>query len=386
MRYLWLLTLPLLLAQTGCDTSFPNEEMDIAGEAKTRPFAIVCEPPEAAPGETVDAILLYYEPEPDRHDVTWKVALDYDLGLYEADEVERDYVVPEILGPPECDEHGFCTQWVSFQVPDNTLLRASSQPDEITDEIVLAVARPLLDKGEAEPVLKTEIDAFLDELAANPDWVMTVDAETAWAIRWLSDLFACRIRYRATIDGSVLVDVTKNLTVRYSHEIGTGNVNWEPYVDRPVVRTVPYPDVPFEDFDEYNDEIVNFPLALADSPGGPAEIPLHRDWTYFLSTNVDLQAYLSPYELESRQEAYRIHWYYYDLTQPASSHALFAQDDGGEAEMWDLDKDVRLMPPAAAGHTYRILVIARDERMEWENYAYASGTAGQMGEFVFVDP
>jgi len=386
MRYLWLLLAPLLLTQAGCDTSFPNEEMDVAGEPKTRPFAVVCDPPEAAPGETVNIGMMYYEPEPDRHDVSWMIALDYDLGLYEADEVERDYVVPAPIGAPSWDEHGFCEQTLSFEVPDDALLRASSQPDEISDELVLALARPLLDKGPDAPVLKTEIDAFLDDLAATPDWHLAVDQQTATAVRWLSDLFACRIRFRATIDGSVLVDVTKNLTVRYSREILTPNINENPAVNMPRIEAVPYDDILYEDYAQYADEVVIYSLAPLGAGGGPTEIPLHRNWTYFLTTVVSPQPYLSPYELEERLEASRIHWYYYDLTNPSSAHPLFAQDDGGEAEMGDLDLDVRLLQPSYAGHAYRILTVARDERLEWSNYAFTSGVGGHAGEFVFVDP
>ena len=144
MRYLWLLMAPLMLAQSGCDTTYPNEEMDIAGSDRTRPFAIVCEPAEAVPGEMVTVTMHYYEPDPDNHNVTWQVALDYDLGLYEADEVERDIVTLDAVNAPTWDEHGFCTQTFTYVIPDDALLRASSQPEVITDELVLALAREVM--------------------------------------------------------------------------------------------------------------------------------------------------------------------------------------------------------------------------------------------------
>ena len=380
MRYLWLLIVPMVLAQSGCDTTYPNEEMDIEGSDKTRPFAIVCSFAEATPGMMVSFTLHYYEPDPEHHDVTWKIALDYDLGLYEADE-ERDIVEPDITWVPTWDEYGFCVQTVILTIPDDVLLRASSQPDVITDELVLALARPLLEKGPDEPVTKGEIDTFLINPYGTPGSVM--DEETMEAVRWLSDLFACRIRVRATIDGTVTVDVTKTLTVRYSREFNTLNVNMNPVTRLPKIVSVPHPDVPYEDFTQYGPEIETYEIFPVDNAFGPTLVPLHHDWTYFLLQTMSLQNYLSPFGDDLQYENYSIRWYHYGLTG-APGHALFAQDDGDEAEMFDLDKEVRLIPPARSSeHAFRIVSCVRDMRLEWSNYGFTPGVSLKMGEFIF---
>ena len=389
MRYLWLLLAPLILPLAGCDTTFPNEEMDVAGSDKTRPFAIVCEPAEAAPGETVTVTMHYYEPDPDRHDVSWRVALDYDLGLYEADEVERDFVELDAqVAPPLHDEHGFCTQAFTYTIPDDALLRASSQPEVITDELVLALARPLLGLGDDEPLMKEELDRRLALIAAGDvPWEYISNPEIRYAWGRLGDLFACEMRFRAAIDGMVQVDVTKNLTVRYSQHLVSFNINVNPWISSTYIQAVPHPDIAYEDIDTYADEILVYGMISAGWSGDLAEIPLHDDWTYYLRTEYFIQGYTSPFEDEHHREDAYSRWYYYNLDNPGSSHPLFVQDDGGEAEMYDLNESVRLLQPAQPGQLgYRIVTCIRGERLEWRSYAFAPGVGLVYSEFVFVDP
>lgn len=388
MRYLCLLALPLLLAQTGCDTTFPNEEMDIAGEAKTRPFAIVLNTPEAGLGDVVTVTLHYYEPDPANCEISWRVAMDYDLGLYEADEIERDIVeLDQLTSPPLCDEFGFCSQSFQFDVPWNALERASSLPDVLTDELILALARPLLDKAPDEPVTKEEVEDLLFYVAHSPPWGPVYTEEELAMIARLSDLYACEIRFRARINGSVQVDVTKNLTIRHSRDLDSVNVNENPKISSTYIQAIPYPDIAFEDIDTHADEVVVYGLTTNGWPGELEEIPLHEDWTYYLRAGLLLQDYTSPYDDDLRSEDASTRWYYYDLDDPGSNHPLFIQDDGGEAEMGDLNESVRLQPPAQPGQSgYRIVTCLRDDRLEWHGYAYTPGVDLIYSEFVFVDP
>jgi hypothetical protein len=386
MRYLWVLIVPLMFAQSGCDTSYPNEEMDVAGSNRTRPFAIVCEPAEAAPGEMVSVKMHYYEPDPDMHDVTWQVALDYDLGLYEVDEVERDIVTLDAVNAPTWDEQGFCTQTFTYRIPDDALLRASSQPEVITDELVLTLAREVMDLEADEPLTKADLDHSLDLIAAGDtpeDYIHDPEVRETW--HWLSDLFACRIRFRASIDGSVRVDVTKTLTVRYSREISTVNVNLNPQMGMPLILVIPHPDVLFADHAQYEDDLQwydMYPIGVSD----PTLIPINREWTYYLATRLIYHDYLSPYEATPHREDYTVRWYHYGLTE-APEYALFTQDDGGEAEMGDLDGSARMIPPTtAAEHAFRVVLRVHDERLEWSNYAFAPGVSIEVGEFIFVEP
>ncbi len=386
MRYLWLLMAPLMLAQSGCDTTYPNEEMDIAGSDRTRPFAIVCEPAEAVPGEMVTVTMHYYEPDPDNHNVTWQVALDYDLGLYEADEVERDIVTLDAVNAPTWDEHGFCTQTFTYVIPDDALLRASSQPEVITDELVLALAREVMNLEADESLTKVELDHNLDRIAAGEtSWDYIHDPEIREIWDWLSDLFACRIRFRASIDGTVRVDVTKTLLVRYSREIITENINLNPQMLTPIILAIPHPDVLFENHSLYTDDLQwyeMFPVGWSE----PTAVPINHDWTYYLVTRLTFQTYLSPYGATVQQEGYTMRWYHFGLTD-APGYPLFTQDDGTEAEMYDLGGSVRLIPPTTASeHAFRVVLRVHDERLEWGNYAFAPGTSIKIGEFIFVAP
>jgi len=387
MRCAWCLLVPLLLAQTGCDTTFPNEEMDVAGSAKPRPFAIVCEPPEAAPGETVTVTLHYYDPAPEPCAVTWRVALDYDLGLYEADEVERDIVdLDPLVNPIQSDAFGFCSQAFVYTIPDDALLRASSLPDEITDPATQALIRRLMLMEEGETVTKEIADIFLDRIRG-PNWRSYYSQDTALAIEQLGDLFACEIRFRASLDGAIRLDVTKNLTVRYSSNMWNPNTNTVPQITSTYVQAVPHPDVNYDDIGVYADEITTYGLTSNGWSGDLTEIPLHAGWTYYLIGNVLLQDYTSPFDAELRQEDASLHWYHFDLDDPGSGRPLFVQDDGGEAEMGDLDSSVRLSPPARTGTLgFRVTTCARDERLEWNGYAFAPGADLVYSEFVFVEP
>jgi len=386
MRYLWLMIVPLMFAQSGCDTTYPNEEMDVAGSDRTRPFAIVCEPAEAVPGEVVTVTMHYYEPDPDNHDITWQVALDYDLGLYEADEVERDIVTLDTVNAPTWDEQGFCTQTFTYLIPDDALLRASSQPEVITDELILALAHEVMNLEADESLTKAALDHNLDQIAAGEvSWEYINDPEIREIWDWLSDLFACRIRFRASIDGSVRVDVTKTLTVRYSREIITENINLNPQMGMPIILAIPHPDVLYEDRSQYTTDLQwyeMYPIGLSN----PTLVPINHDWTYYMVTRLTFQTYNSPYGSVNLDENYSASWYHYGLTD-MPGYALFTQDDGTEAEMGDLDGSVRLIPPTTASeHAFRVVLRVHDERLEWGNYAFAPGVSIEVGEFIFVEP
>ena len=84
----------------GCGDGFPDEEMHLGLEDKTRPYAITVEPPEVAPGQAVTVTLDYHAARPGEIEHRWRVALDYASGPYEADEVERRLVaLPEVPAP-----------------------------------------------------------------------------------------------------------------------------------------------------------------------------------------------------------------------------------------------------------------------------------------------
>lgn len=78
-------------------------------------------------------------------------------------------------------------------------------------------------------------------------------------------------------------------------------------------------------------------------------------------------------------------WYYYRLDAPGSGHVLFANDVGEETEMYELDEDVRLLPPGGTSR-YRLVAVVRDVRVEWQQYGAALGATVVVGEVVFEGP
>ncbi len=388
MRYLGWLILPLLLSQTGCDTSFPGEEMDVTGSAKTRPFAVVCEPAEAAPGDTVQVTLHYYEPDPEHHDVGWRVALDYDIGLYEADEVERDIVALEAVDPPTWDAHGFCTQSFSYVLPEDVMLRASAQPEILTDPLVVEPARILLELAPDAPVSKAALDAELQGMGwYGVHWYWNHTAEQAAAARWLGDVFATRIRFRASLDATVPVDVTRNLTVRYARRFETMNTNTAPTIVSLRLEWLEASDVLYEDFENHDPDLSHVAtLATADSVATDVEIPVDPGWSYYLVARLQLQDYTSPFSEQIHEERYDMSWYHARLDGAVPVDVFYATDDGDEAEMEEIDgRIVRVLPPVA-GTTLRLVVCARDHRIEWEGYGYEPAASLVSCDVSFVAP
>ncbi|MCB1150343.1 hypothetical protein KDK88_02255 [bacterium] len=374
--------LALLLLLAGCGGEFPNQEMDLAGEQKLRPIAVTLDPPEAAPGQTVRVTLLYYSPDQEPAQVDWQVAMDYRLGLYEVDEVEQGILQIPDVDPPVYDAAGYAEQTFTMLVPDTVLLTTSAQPDTLDDELLLAVARPLLGKSDGEPVTRMELDA-----AFKTDGFVSAAPDTMKA--YLADLFGCEIRFRARLRRGISVDVTRNLTVRYSGQYGSLNRNTNPWLQRLNLYAVPFPDVDADDLGRYETQLQVYPLAGDDVTPHLVSVLLHRDWTFILGLSMGLDAYTSPFEPESpRLEKYQAHWYHLDLVNPLDADPFYVTDEGDEAEMSDLDSRVRLAQPVGDGpYRYRVTAVVRDRRLEWMGtYTTTPGASVITGEFEFVEP
>lgn len=366
----------------GCGGEFPNQEMDLAGGQKLRPLAVVLDPPEAPPGATVTVTLHYFSPDREPVQVDWRVALDYRLGLYDVDEVEGDVVEITEVEPPVYDDVGYAVQSFTFRVPDNVLVTTGAHPDTLTDELLLAVARPLLGKADDEPVRRRELDLAFKQ----NDFVVGAPPE---AMAYLADLFGCEIRFRARLQRGISLDVTRNLTVRYSTYTASLNVNRNPWLQRLNLYAVPHPDVDADRLGDYESELRVYPLAGDGVASVLRSVPLHRDWTYVLGLSMGLDEYTSPFEPDvPRVEKYDASWYHVNLDEPLDPDPFFVTDEGDEAEMDDLDSRVRLAQPTGDGpHRYRVTAVVRDRRLEWTGtYVTTPGASLITGEFEFVAP
>lgn len=380
-----LFLLSAALVAGGCGESFTNEEMHLGPEAKPRPLAVLCEPPEAAPGEQIAITLVFHESDASASTVAWRAALDYNPGMYGADVVERRLVDldAETDIPPFVDDgHGFRTQTFSWTVPDSTLLMASSLPDLIDDPAIVALATVLLPDLPPEGVTKRAIDAYLRALA--PADLASMDAATLAAHRDLSDLFACQIRLRARLTAGFVVDVKRSLTVRYSRALDSSNVNTNPEIAGFEVIGIPEPDVDWSDIETYRDRLEHYPFG-GDATVSEARVPFRADWTYYVTMLAVPQTYTSPFSPGRLfEEQSTVRWYFFRLDDPGAGQDFFVDDEGEAAEMWALDEEVRLQPPTDGDSPrFRVALCARDQRVEWEMYQGTPGATLVFGDIVF---
>jgi hypothetical protein len=383
-RRAWRLLLPGLLLAAACSDAFNDLEMHLGLEGKTRPLAILCEPPEAAPGDTVRVTLYLHAPDPDAVSVSWRVALDYDLGPYGTDEIEQR-LLPLAPPAPASEGLGFLRQEFLFVVPDSTLLWASALEDPVTDPAMVALAALLLPPGTASPPPKAAVAAYLAGLSAAE--LAALPAATRAAAWGLADRFAGRVRFRAALASEVYVEVTRNLTIRHSGRLGSPNANHNPGYEGFEILAIPHPDVDYDDRLLYADELEHYPFAVGESLPGQ-RVPRHADWTYYVALTAQRESYTSPYsgdQLFTERTSHR--WYYVALDDPRDPYPLFRNDEGEATEMWELDDNVRLVPPAAGEERhYRLICCLRDSRPEWEHYATSPGLTLVMGDLTFTPP
>jgi len=376
------LALLLMLAVSGlagCGEGFPDEEMHFGSEDKARPYAVIIEPPEAAPGQTVQVTLLAHAPDPDELDITWSVALDYHLGLYETDEVDRNH--RQLAAPlPVVDSDGFLRQTFSWVVPDSAQLYASVLPDDLTDPTMVFLAAELVGS-----TTKTAVDTWLkSRTAAEVAGMGELEQAGTWA---LADRFANQVRFRATLRTGRVIDVTRNLTIRHTRRLDGPNTNRNADINHLVVVAVEKQDAdPDTITDTTTPKTSYFFIEQGERVATNVQVPVRSNWTYFVSVDYFHESYTSPFDpslVLSESSAYR--WYYLRQDAPQSDHQFFVTDDGEESEMADLGKVARIMP-AGAGATFRVVAAVRDYRDDWIAYEAAPGAAVQEGIIEFIAP
>ncbi len=385
MKYLRLTLLLAALALTGCNEGFPDEEMHFGLDQKIRPYAVAFEPAEAAPGETVQVTLLARAPQPDELDIMWKVALDYDLGLYETGETERNYryLTTDL---PVADADGFVSQTFSWVVPDSALLYTSALPEVLTDPTMVFLASELIGPAAGSPPTRSAVDAWLKALTpADLAAMSDLEREGTWA---LSDRFACQVRFRATLQTDQVVDVTRNLTIRHTGRLGGPNTNHNTEILGLAVAAVEKYDAKKSDLDDpsikktWYEIIDENGVRVADQ----VQVPLNSEWTYYLTTSFRSEQYTSPFDPDQLvPELADYRWHYYRPSDPTAAHQFFVAEDGTEAEMWNLGRRARIMPDGV-GSLFRVVVTARDERADWVQYHAAPGTGVAEAIVEFVAP
>ncbi|MEZ4387288.1 MAG: hypothetical protein R3D98_06855 [Candidatus Krumholzibacteriia bacterium] len=380
----------LLVAATavvlaGCGETYPDEEAHFGLDDKIRPYEITLDPPEAAPGAIVTAVLRYHMPRAAAAAATWRVALDFDSGLYEADETERAFVTVTDVDPATVDAAGFVTPAARFTVPDDIYATTTAIPDVLDDDLMLALLDLLPDGLLDRPYRKADVAAWLAGLS--PADLESLPPDAAAVVRRLADLFACAVRFRVTLEDGMTVDVVRRLTVRHSGRLLSPNTNTNAVISRFAVGEIPRHDFDLGKLDEVADLVVWHEYdGVADSGHPLATVPYDPGHTYFMRVRVAPEFFTSPFADDlALAEQIDERWYYYRLDAPGSDHQFFVAQDGSEAEMWELDDDARIDPPGV-GARYRVLAVVRDERGEWAAYHASPGSTTRMVEVVFVAP
>lgn len=377
---------PILLAAllAGCGDDFPGEEMHLGAEDKVRPYAVIVEPPEVAPGGTVTVTFLAQAPDPDEVDVSWRAALDYFRGPYGADEVERRYV--DVAAPlPVDDADGFMSQTFTFTVPDSVHLWTSAIPEVLTDAAMIALAERLVGPGAGSPPRKAAVDAWLRALT--PADLAAMDPADAQAALALADRFACHVRFRARLRTDITVDVTRNVTVRHTRRLGGPNANGNAEVVEFGVVALDKRDAEPEDIADAGvartwHRFIHEGSRVTDT----VQVPVRGGWTYYAAVRFAPEHFTSPFGYpEPIAESGEYRWYYYRQDAPRSGHHFFVADDGEETEMGALDEDARIVPDGA-GSRFRMTAVVYDRRPDWELYHAAPGAAAVEGVVEFVAP
>ena len=367
--------LPWLL--TACSDGFPDEEMHLGLENKIRPYAITLEPPEASPGETVQVTLHAHIPEGKTVDIRWQVALDYNTGLYETDEIERQ-ILPVGQDAVITRDGPFLTQSFTWTVPDSVLRVTSAIPEVLTDPVLAALSQLVIGPAAGTPPTRAGVEEWI--LTGGPGHPLSEDEEA------LVDRFSCAVRFRAVMEtADRTVDVTRNLTVRYSRSLQSSQVNRNNTTTGRSVVALEKRDASPEDLEDGS--LARHEYTLQGSGvDNPVVMPFHADWTYFLVEAFDHQDYNAPFEpglvvteeMEGR-------WYYYRHDDPTAADVFFRNDDGDDPEMWELDDDI-LLEPAGPATRYALMTVIRDTRRDWRQYHLSPGQSVYRTELRFVTP
>lgn len=226
----FLIAAPIFLL-AGC-ADFPEKYENVIEDAKIRPFAIVLDPPEAAPGDTVRASLRLYDAGKS-YAVRWSLALKFQIK-----QGVTGSSFPTATEWLDLDSAGLDRYQsadgpgLAFAIPAGSQnpLRFTGYVPELIPESGLSAeeksALPDIGIGSFASGIKRE--AMLTALDSHPDLPNGLAS--------LVDGFLAVVQIKAHVTApGFALDVTKNLTVRYSNRLAAGglasNVNANPRFD-----------------------------------------------------------------------------------------------------------------------------------------------------------
>lgn len=362
-----LIAAPLCLL-AGC-AEFPEKYENVIEDAKIRPFAIVLDPPEAAPGDTVRAALkMYAAGKP--YTVKWSLALKFQVK-----QSATGSAFPTATEWIDLDTDGFDHQAsvegssLAFAIPTG-----NRNPLRLSGYIAEVIPESDLSEGERQRLPEIGIESFtggipretlLAALESHP--------ELPNGLATLVDGFLAVVQIKAQVTSpGFVLDVTKTLTVRYSNRLAAGdlvsNVNANPRVDTIGIIHVRAGGVTdFENIGNHASDTVWF----AHSPGAPAEADrvdtlkvMPGDSYFLIASGGGGQRYRSPQGREHDEQLF-YQWFYTNLDAPDKPwEDLIVTDREGRP----LDGPVipiRFPDKAIGLRRFTIRATVGDSRPEW---------------------
>lgn len=355
----------MLLLSVLC-TNFPAPFENIVADQKIRPLAVVCDPPEAAPGDTVSVRLYYYDPPGDRPTIRWKLSLDYGTDL-RGGEFENHVVNLDSMMLPGSTPDSF-----RFQVPDSVFF-FSTQMSEL-------VSNPKVNP--------------LHYTIAAVDSLLRVAAKAGVSIPQLIDLadyFSCKLKLRAQMRSAISVDVTMLLQIRYSNKLKSPDVNVNPAINWMGILKVPTAN--YTTIDSLARSGATFQYlynsALLDSVSVRDTVVIDSGFTYFVAADSggghrQIYRYFSLQDnaMDVDTESYNYSWFFTNLDYSSGmimdSLIMFGQGRAGSIRS--------LLPPVdTAMHRFELYLVIRDARRSDPNATPGEAFVQANGYFSYTD-
>lgn len=363
----------------GC-AEFPETYENVIADGNIRPFAIVLDPPEAAPGDTVQAALKLYDAGK-AYTVRWSLALKFQIK-----QGVTGSSFPTASEWVELDSGSLVTGSASdglslgFVIPDgerNPLRLSSYVPSLFPESDLSAEEKSLLQglgiESTAGGIPRDTLLAALASRRSLPNGLAP-----------LVDGFLAVLQIKAHVASpGFSVMVTKNLTVRYSNRLAAGahlsNVNANPRLDSlGFIRVQAAGVTDFDEIREHASDTVFFAASRGEEAARAFDtLKIEPGFSYFLiASGATGQAYRSPEGLRHEEQlAYQ--WFYTDLDAPGMAGSELIGIKKGGRPLDGPVVPIRVPAPGKSHRRFAIRATLGDSRPEWgllssPGLAYAS--------------
>lgn len=307
----------------GC-AEFPEKYENVIDGEKIRPFAILVDPPEAAPGDTVKVELKLHDAGKD-YDLAWELALRYQLNLGAiSSPFPNASEIVDLEGQGR--KISASSDGLSFSVvipsgDKNPVALTNLTPEIVrTEEDLSAEEKDALrDLGITSfqgGLRKSDLVAALDSARTVPN-----------ALSPLVDALVGLVRFKAKLTSpGFKLDVTKALTIRYSNRVETGtylsNVNRNPVIDSiGIIRVNAKGLTYFGEIAGHETDTVFFrthkEVDLDNPPYDTLKVLPDRSYFLIAQSEGSEQSYRSPAGMEHKEQLF-YQWFYSNLDKTGS--------------------------------------------------------------------